>query len=137
MNQPRIQSVPVTLTKTSTGYSATTPLTQLGREGKILQVRVREDVTLDEMSVGDFIIANATTIGAATPEEDIVYRDVGTSYTGSATVLSLNDNVAADGGAPYKVVTAGDLGVAINVTTAAGGGASTSVDAVIDAEVWG
>jgi hypothetical protein len=119
----------VTLTKSGTGYSSTVALTDLGTAGVLALVQLRLDATLDEGSTAILVISTSSTISAATIDEDIVYESDSFGMVGSATIASLIDNLYLTGRAVYTAA----LYVALNVTVAGGGGASTSVEVKVTA----
>lgn len=115
-------------------------LDYLRSHGRILEVKVREDATLNDCAVGSFYICDGRTgkwDGASTPDDlDVIYSYTGVTFTGHATTASIND--ALGGTSPYAyywVPQNTDLRIGINVTTAGGGGASTLLYCLIVAEV--
>lgn len=126
----------LTLTKTSgTGYGVDQRLGWAPREGVIEKVTARLDATLNDMVTGRLIIFRSSdadpTFDGTVDEGDQVYRSELTTFTGSATVLSIEDEPPGTDGAYYDLADGEYLWAGIQVVSAGGGGASTSVDARI------
>jgi hypothetical protein len=128
---PLIERARVKLERTNTGW-ATAALPQLGRSGRILSVRVREDATSAAGTAGYLVLARGAP-SDSTDDLDVFYRSGAFALAGSATTASFGDALVPP--APYRVPDLGDLQVGVNLT--AGGTGATLLWIDILAEVWG
>jgi hypothetical protein len=111
------------------GYGPTLALGG-GPNGLLHHVTGRESATLAEMVTGRLIIAEVTPIDATTPDNVIRYRSGLTTWTGSATVANVKDNLKKCGSAVYT----GTLYAVIQVVSGGGTGATTEIFLTVVAE---
>ncbi len=113
----------------------TAPLRELGRSGRILSVRLREDAT-SAHGTAAFLVISRGTPSDSTDELDLFYRSGSIALTGSTTVASHGDALVPP--AAYRVPDLGDLQVGVKIT-AVGTGTTTTTLLWVDilAEVWG
>lgn len=107
----------------------------LGNRGVIKSLVIREDIAPNNDADGvDIRISRdlAANPDSTLPDEKAVYKNLAVALTGSATVASLTDNIAADGGAYYYGGTP-SLGF---VTTTSKAATLTRLFIDVIAEVW-
>lgn len=128
---PPILTETVTITKAAgLGYSTIAEFGKLGDEGRVLRVVAIEDATLDKATAGVLFLAPQAVIDATTTDAEKTYESDPITFAGSATVASLDENVANIGGAYWR---GGTLRVAVNVT-AEGASSSTSIEVTVTSE---
>lgn len=116
------------------GQTAEFTLEGLGREGVIQSVVIREDAALNDATSVDVLITREGEAPDANADEtQAAYVNRGVALTGSATIASLKDNVAVDGGAWYGN---GQPIFGVVVLAAGGGGASTLLYCKVIAETY-
>jgi len=121
----------VQLTGSADGFLTAKALPMLGKEGRILAIKIREDATDDQATDAVFYIADDD-LGDAPDDLDVFYESASVSLAGSATTASLEDALSVP--APYCVAAVGDVKLGCNIT--AGGAGDTTLDVVVYAEVW-
>ncbi len=132
MPRPEIERVSVTWSISATGWTSTA-LPSLGRAGKVLSVKLREDATLAKVDGAVLYVTDGAKTATPT-DESVFYASGALAVSGHATSASLRDVI--DGGAPYRVAGIGDLHLVLNATSAGGSGASGSIFVDLIAEVW-
>ncbi len=129
---PEIERTSVVLSGiSSTGWQSVS-LPVLGRAGKVLSIKLREDASLAKVSAAAVYLTDGS--GSAPADEDVFYASGSLAVAGSATEASLKDVIP--GGAPYRVSRLGDLCACVDVTAVGGAGASGTLHLDIIAEVW-
>lgn len=126
---PEIERTSVTLSTSSTGW-VSVALPVLGRAGKVLSIKLREDATDDGASAGAFYLTDGAPSGTV-PDEDVFYASGELAFAGSAAEASLRDVIP--GGAPYRVASIGGLYAGIDVSATTG---ATTFYLDVIAEVW-
>lgn len=140
-DNPNIVKETIELTVAATGYtvqSATIGVLseKFGQRGKILSVQSRLDATLDKATAGVLYITDTETgdIDANTLDSDKVYESASVVMAGGSAVTA---ELIEATEAPYTLGVDEQLKVAMNVTAAAGGGASSKLYVTVRAEVYG
>ena len=132
----RLYRSDLTLTRSAStaGWTDSVALRLLGRQGRILTVKLREDATYDDATEATlYLVDTSGTVSAAPDDLDVVYESDTLALAGSATAASLADALPVP--APYAVDAIGNLRAAAYVSVSTGS-TTTKLYVTVLAEVW-